>query len=126
MKIRDFMNLISATIGKDAPAPQLAVARGFIAAHASPVADVIFGSLAKAVAGNGDLYVCQSIDDPSKYMQFGRDRNDFVDLTDSRAAILVSTYDDYAGHIGGEWVTVAHALDTEGIDLAQFRPPLAS
>lgn len=125
MKIRDLMNMISATTGKDAPASQLAIARGFLAAHASPLADVVLRSLAEAAECNEDLYVCQSIDDSRKYMQFGHDRNDFVSLTDPQAVILVSTRADYAGHDRGNWVTVAHALEAAGNNLERFKAPVA-
>jgi len=126
MKIRDLMNMISATTGKgDVPASQLAIARGFLAALSGPFADVVFRFLSEAIECNEDLYVCQSIDDCRKYMQFGHDRYDFVSLTDPQAAILVSTRADYAGHDRGNWVTVAHALEAAGNNLERFKAPVA-
>ena len=126
MKIRDLMTMISATTGKgDAPASQLAIARGFLAALSGPFADVAFRFLSEAIEYNEDLYVCQSIDDARKYMQFGYDRNDFVSLTDPRAVILVSTRADYTGHDRGNWITVAQALEAAGNNLERFKAAVA-
>lgn len=126
MKIRDLLKMISATVGQpNAPASQQAIARGFLASHSSPYACVVIRSLSEAIGIDDHLYVCRSLADPRKYMQFGRDRSDFINLTDPNAMPLVSTRADYCGHDGGDWVTIEEALLHAGNSLEKFKAPVA-
>ncbi|NTF17148.1 hypothetical protein G6L37_01720 [Agrobacterium rubi] len=128
MKIRDLMRMIAATVGEEAPASQLSIARGFLAVHSAPYADVVLRSLAEASELNEDLQVLQCPTDPRKYLECtpeGKPGADFVNLTDSGGAIYVCTQADTSGHHSGNWTSVSTALENAGNKLDRFAAPVA-